>query len=255
MTNIHQLTRLHDLAAFINDEANLKTHLDELAARAATVTEASNCSIMLLSEGDDHEPRLKLWASTQTLPSAAWNETPRRGESIAGRVLEQGQAVLISDIAKSEFAALARSQNQSRQPGGSFICAPIKVEGSIIGVINLSNDSSKSPFTEADLEIVVIMTALIGKSVQVDRMQMLLRSRIAQFTLAKSEKEVASQLIVGAMPPSRVAKLLAKSFYRDLAAAGFESGQIIEAASEIIALISTDVTRAKKHLAKDNSRS
>jgi GAF domain-containing protein len=254
--NHNPVGQLHDLAAFLTEEGQLKNGLDELALRAAQVTEAASCSIMLISEGDDDAPRLKLWASTHKLPSAAWLETPARGESIAGRVLELGQALVIADIAQSEFARLARYRNKKLDAGGvgsSFICAPITVEGRIIGVINLCSSSSQPPFSAADLNIVGIMTALIGKSVQVDRMQLLLRSRIAQMAAAKAEKQVAEHLTAGVMPPSRVAKLLAKSFYRDLAAAGFEPGQIIEAASEIIAQISGDVSRAKKRLAKDGS--
>ena len=87
------LGRLHDLAVFVRAEEDLRTHLGELVDLAASVTDASACSIMLLSEGEHEAPRLKLWASTELFPSLAWNETPGRGESIADRVLEQlGQA-------------------------------------------------------------------------------------------------------------------------------------------------------------------
>jgi hypothetical protein len=44
--------------------------------------------------------------------------------------------------------------------------------------------------------------------------------------------------------------MLAKSFFKDLSAAGFEPGQIIEAASEIITLVSSDIARYKKRLAR-----
>jgi hypothetical protein len=41
-------------------------------------------------------------------------------------------------------------------------------------------------------------------------------------------------------------------FYKDLAAAGFSSGQIIEAASEIIGQISGDLARHKKRMEREN---
>ena len=65
-------------------------------------------------------------------------------------------------------------------------------------------------------------------------------------SLAKEEQEVVARLTDGTVPPARVAKLLAKSFFRDLASAGFDPGQIIEAASEIIALVSSDIKRFKR---------
>jgi hypothetical protein len=66
--------------------------------------------------------------------------------------------------------------------------------------------------------------------------------------LAKEEKEVVARLTNGTEPPVRIARLLAKSFFRDLASAGFDPSQIIEAASEIIALVSNDINRYKKRI-------
>jgi GAF domain-containing protein len=238
------LGRLHDLAVFVRAEEDLGTHLKELVDRAASVTDAASCSIMLLSEGEEDAPRLKLWCATEALPAPAWNETCGRGESIAGRVLELGVPLLIADIRASEFAPLARQRSEL---GLSFICAPIAVGKHVIGVMNLSSRLGSPPFDEADLGLAEIVAALIGKSVQVERLQTLLRSRVAHLSLAKEEKEVVARLTDGTVPPARVAKLLAKSFFRDLASAGFDAGQIIEAASEIITLVSSDIRRYKRH--------
>ena len=96
------LGRLRDLAVFVSAEDDLRAHLRELSDLAASVTEAATCSIMMLSEGGDDAPRLKLWCSTDALPASAWNEAPRSGESIAGRVLERCAPLLIADIRASE---------------------------------------------------------------------------------------------------------------------------------------------------------
>ena len=242
------LGRLHDLAVFVRAEDDLRTHLRELIDLAASVTDAATCSIMLLSEGEHDAPRLKLWASTQGLPSSAWNETPGRGESIAGRVLEQSAPLLIADIHTSEFAPLARHRGNL---GVSFICTPITVGKHVIGVMNLSSRLGSRSFDESDLTLAEIVATLIGKSVQVERLQALIRSRVAQASLAKEEKAVVARLTDGTVPPSRVAKLLAKSFFRDLTSAGFGPGQIIEAASEIITLVSSDINRYKKRMKRE----
>src|SRR5205809_6899036 len=71
------LGRLRDLAVFVSAEEDLRAHLRELSDLAASVTQAATCSIMMLSEGGDEAPRLKLWSSTEALPPAAWNEAPR----------------------------------------------------------------------------------------------------------------------------------------------------------------------------------
>lgn len=237
------LGRLHDLAVFVRAEEDLQTRLRELVDLAASVTDAATCSIMLLSEGEEGAPRLKLWCSTEGLPASAWNEMPGRGESIAGRVLVQGTSLLIADIQTSEFAPMARHLNKL---GASFICTPVAVGEHVIGVMNLSSRLGSRAFDESDLGLAEIVATLIAKSVQVERLQTLIRSRVAQVSLAKEEKQAVARLTDGTVSPSRVAKLLAKSFFRDLAAAGFDPGQIIEAASEIIALVSNDIRRYKQ---------
>lgn len=242
------LARLHDLALFVGAEEDLRTHLREIADRAASVTDAAACSVMLLSEGEEGSPRLKLWCSNQELPAAAWDQTPGRGEGIAGRVLDAGTPLLIADIGRSEFAPLGRGRSAL---GASFICVPIAVGSRVIGVMSLSSRPQQPPFDESDLALAQIVAALIGRSVQVERLQTLLRSRVAQMSLARQEARVAGQLIEGAAPPARVAKLLAKAFFKDLSAAGFEPGQIIEAASEIIALVSADIRRFRKRAERD----
>lgn len=243
------LGRLHDLAVFVRAGEDLRTHLRELVDLAASVTDARACSIMLLSEGEDEAPRLKVWCSNDELPASAWDQTTGRGERIAGRVLELGTPLLIADIGQSEFAPLARQRNSV---GASFICTPIAVGRHVIGVMNLSSRAGSTAFDESDLALAEIVAALIGKSVQVERLQTLLRSRVAHLSLAQEEKQVVAQLTDGTVPPARVAKLLAKSFFKDLSSAGFDPGQIIEAASEIIALVSTDIRRFKRRAEKES---
>jgi len=238
---------LRDLALFLREGEDLQAHLRELAELAAGATEAAACSVMLLSEGDEDAPRLKLWCASQDLPAPAWERTPGRGEGIAGRVLDSGQPLLIADIARSEYAPLAHGREEL---GASFICAPVVVGRHVIGVINLSNRAGAPPFGADDLRLAEIVAALIGKSVQVERLQTLIRSRVAHLSLAQQERQVVARLTDGSVPPARLAKLLAKSFFRDLSAAGFEPGQIIEAASEIIGLVSSDIRRFKQRKAR-----
>jgi len=234
---------LRDLAVFLRTEGDLRGRLEGLVERAASVTDAACCSIMLLSAGDADSPRLKLWGATGDLPPSVWDETPVRGQSIIGHVIEHGKPLLVPDIRHSGFASLARERGDL---GASFICAPIGVGGEIIGVMNLASRRDRPPFNQTHLGLAEIVAILIGKSVQVERLQSVIRSRVAQASLAREEKEVVASLTAGTLPPARLAKVLAKSFFKDLTAAGFDPGQIIEAASEIITLVSSDIARFKK---------
>ncbi len=239
---------LHELAVFLNAEEDLESRLDELARLAARATSAAGCSIMLLADDESGTASLKLWACTEKLPADAWSGKSDNVESIAGRVLERGEPILIADIQESAFAAMARRRASI---GFSFISTPIRTGQRTVGVMNLSGRPEAAPFGDADLTLANIVAALIGRSVQVEWLRKLVRSRIAQAALAREGHDVAIQLTDGSLPPSRLAKMLAKSFYKDLAAAGFSSGQIIEAASEIIGQISGDLTRHKKRMERE----
>lgn len=245
--NPKSLSGLHNLAVFLTAEIHLSKRIEDLARYAAQATETAACSISLLAEDEANAPRLKLFASTETLPDSAWSEAAGPGNGIDGKVIAQGKALLIADIRNSEFAPPARKR---KDLGGSYIGIPIVVDDSMIGVMNLSNHAGTPAFDESDLRLAGIVAALIGKAIQVERLQTLLRSRIAQLTLVREEKNVVRRLTGGTLPPSRLAKLLAKSFHKDLADAGFEAGQIIEAASEIITQITTDIERFGKRLAR-----
>jgi L-methionine (R)-S-oxide reductase len=250
---LNPLGDLHDLAVFLNTEEDLESRLDELARLAARATSAAGCSIMLLVDDDERETAtLKLWACTEKLPIDAWSGKPDNMESIAGQVLERSEPILIADIQLSEFASLARRRASL---GFSFISTPIRTSQRNIGVMNLSSRPEAAPFGDADLTLANIVAALIGRSVQVEWLRKLVRSRIAQATLARESHEATIRLTDGSLPPSRLAKILAKSFYKDLAAAGFSSGQIVEAASEIIGQISGDLSRHKKRMERETGES
>lgn len=250
--NPKSLASLHELAQFLTAETHLSRRIEDLARYAAQATSAAACSLSLLTEEDGEAPRLKLFASTETLPASAWEEAHGAGQGIAGKVLESGQPLLVTNLHQAK--ALAPLPRTREDLGTSYIGYPIVVENRTIGVMNLSNRAGTSAFTKADLTLAGIVAALIGKSIQVERLQTLLRSRIAQMTLVREEKEVVGRLTGGTLPPSRLAKLLAKSFYKDLASAGFEPGQIIDAAGEIITQITTDIERFGKRLARKNAR-
>lgn len=242
--------RLQDLAELLTSEEDLESNLDEVARLAAEAVGAATCSAMLIAEGD-RAPRLKLWASSGELPNEAWKDDEGIVETVSGLVLFSGEPVLIEDISHSAYAALGRRRADQ---GPSCIVVPIPVGGEPIGIMSLTSHPERSAFTHADLTFARIVATLIGKSVQVSRLQTLVRSRVAQLTLARQEKDVALSLTNGSMPPARLAKMLAKAFYKDLAAAGFNAGQIVEAASEIIAQISTDVVRHKTRITREKKK-
>jgi GAF domain-containing protein len=225
------LVRLQDLQHFLA-AGTLEESLHQQAAMTAAVLGAASCSIMLLGSGEGPDVRMSMYARHGQLPDAALKTSIGRGEGIAGRVLAKGVALLVPDIAKSDLAPLARGQEQV---GASLMCAPIRIDGKIVGVINAASTAGQPAFGDTELRLLEVTALFIGKSIQVQQLQHLLDSRFAQMALLQEGKErVGESVRLAYRNPEDVAKILARSFFREMTKAGFESAQIVSAASELI---------------------
>jgi L-methionine (R)-S-oxide reductase len=225
------LVRLQDLQHFLA-AGTLEESLQQQAGMAAILVGATSCSIMLLNSGEGQGMRMSVYARHGVLPDAALEASVARGEGIAGRVLASGIALLVADIAHSEFSVLARRHGNA---GGSLICAPVRIDGRIIGVINVASTSGQVAFSETELRLLEVAALFIGKSIQVQQLQHVLDSRFAQLALLQeAQQKVGESVRTAYRNPEDVARILARSFFREMTKAGFESGQIVSAASELI---------------------
>lgn len=223
-----RLVRLQDLQQFLAD-GSLEDDLHQQAERTAYMMKADNCSIMLLNSGDGQDLRMRMYARHGDVPDAALHASIGKGEGICGHVLSSGEALLVEDIGRSRFALLARHPGAA---GRSLMSAPIRIGNKIIGVVNLSGTS----FHASELPLLEVIALFIGKSIQVAQLQRLLDSRFAQLALLQeAQHKVGEQVNVAAyQQPENVARILARAFFREMNKAGFESDQILNAATELI---------------------
>lgn len=243
----NQLIKLQDLSNFL-EKGNLEDNLVQLTKMAANILDAENCSIMLLNDGEPKNPRMKVCANYGFLPKAAYEESTGINEGIAGHVISTGTSLLIEDINKSEFINQARRKNDLHK---SLLCTPIKINKLIIGVINVSSRPNEERFTLSDLNLLEAVALFIGKSIQAIQLQKILDSRFAQLALAKETQiniDNSSDILLH--HPNQVAKILARSFYRELSKMGLDSSQIIIAASEIITQLNNNVKLYSKRIEK-----
>jgi L-methionine (R)-S-oxide reductase len=227
LSKIHQLCRetppAHD---------DLAAH----AALAAALVGADICSIMLVN-GEGEHARMSIAASHGPLAEGAAAMLVARGEGLAGQVLASGTALLVDDILASPYAALARRPDA---PGRSLMLAPIRIEGRVVGTVTASCSGSKGCFCEQDLALLETMALLVGKAVQLRQLRGILASRFTQLALSR---ELHGAATTAYQKPDQVTRLLARSFYREMARAGFDSGQIVQAASEIITQLNSSLVR------------
>ena len=201
----HSLLQLHDLASFLDSEANLEQSLGQLAEMAAKILNAGQCSIMLLDEEEKDEIKLRVFASYGSLPDAAFKQITKKGEGISGHVLSTGQPLLVEDIQQSEFATVARRLSAGSK---SLISAPIVLRRNIVGVINVSDPKTKRPFNLDDLHLLDVVSLFVGKSVQVAQLQSVLNSRFAQIALAQEANHAIGAAMASVSEnPNQLAKI------------------------------------------------
>jgi hypothetical protein len=98
-----------------------------------------------------------------------------------------------------------------------------------------------------------VLALFIGKAVQVSQLQGLLDSRFAQLALLRElEDSVGRGAATAYRQPDEVARILAKSFFKEMTKAGFGARQIVYAASELIEQLNNNLQRHRKRMVRND---
>lgn len=239
------LARLLHLDIIPRAEGNLDDKLQQLAAMAARVSHAANCAILLCGEDEDGNPMPGICANHGHFPASIYQDSMKTARHRYEVSLTNGQSLLLDDSWRDP-APQAREASP-----GQAILAPIQIEGKTIGVLNVNAPLGKTEFDETDAGLLSVIALFIGKSIQVYQLQNVLNSRFAQIALAHDANQAIGSVVLStAQDPNQMAKIVAKSFYRELSKAGFASSQIINAATEIISQLSTSISKHSKRMTR-----
>lgn len=236
--------KLRELASF-DSAGPFEDNLYRLTCIAGELLAARRVSLLLQDVSPGQGARLKLAALYGELPPPAWRVELEPGQDIAGSVLANGKTIRVANIQRSPW------KTQARRPGqdGAFMICPLVMSGRPAGVLNISEPLGRAAFNLADQDAAELAALLIGRVIQVARLDRILDSRFAQmaFTL-EGAGEACSVISLSAHDPDRVAKMLAKAFYREMRHCGFTPNQIIHAAGEIISELTGSLNRHKKRI-------
>jgi len=132
---------------------------------ASDLIDATQGSIMLIDK--DGENMRIVFTLGMTLNVARCLPV-KVGKGIAGMVAQTGQPLLVNDVEKDSRVAMA---NRMRFKSKSLICIPLKLKDKIIGVLNLSDKKSLTPFSNADLQVLTSFANLA--SLMIERTEVL----------------------------------------------------------------------------------
>ncbi|HPP73805.1 MAG TPA: ATP-binding protein [Armatimonadota bacterium] len=153
-----QLVRLKQLSEALISQVDLKHALDLALEMATVVIGARTASIMLL---DPNGEELYIAAARGLSEDIVKNAKVKIGEGLAGMVAKEGEALVInSDDLNERLAPYARRKHEIK----SAIIAPIKIDGQVRGVINMSDKNGSEKWQDEDLSVV---STLAGQAAMV----------------------------------------------------------------------------------------
>ena len=130
--------------------------VDELLALVGDDMQAQRCSLMLRAP----EPgELYLAAARGVAPHVVEGARVRVGEGVAGRVAASREPVLVRDVRDAGAHPLLSDQYFT---AGSFISFPLVYHGELVGVVNLTNRTTRGAYVAADVERVRLLAMVIS---------------------------------------------------------------------------------------------
>ena len=155
----------NDLLGYIFDSMDARDEIQEMFQLAVKVVaellSAKIVSMMLL---DRERKELFIKVAYGLDERIVENARVKMGKSIAGRVAQTGEPLLIEDIEETDFASVRASNPQYETR--SLLSVPLIVGSTVIGVINANNKTSGEPFSEDDLGLMQSISQRIAKVIE-----------------------------------------------------------------------------------------
>ncbi len=160
VSRAEQLSILFELSQAFSAQIELDELLPSIIARTKEVLEAESCALLLLDE--EHQELFFPVTSDVNTEIEERFKTIRfpADRGIAGWVLQQGVPTIVPDVSQDE-RWYGGVDMQSGMHTRDLLCAPLRTQRGIIGVIQLRNKLTGT-FTEDDLAFLDVLTGPVA---------------------------------------------------------------------------------------------
>jgi len=155
---------LLEMSREISSKTPIRTVVKRLSGRLRHLLSADECSIMIL---DDSRRELAFSESTGLTRWELENIRFRLGEGVAGWVARHKKPQLVPNCAEDPRFIAIPSQ---KRPMVSMICVPLVIKRRVMGVVSLTTRRPDHVFSEADLELTVLLSAHISLALENNRL-------------------------------------------------------------------------------------
>jgi GAF domain-containing protein len=251
ITNNQFIHKLLNVSHLLKTSTDLEDNLQQLASISAQMLEAQRCSIILISPHQHPEKRdnyFQVFTHHGNLNSSIDKKVTSLEQDIASYVAITGKPLFSSDISKLSFADVVC---YPKTENSSLISVPIILAKQVVGVINVTGAINKDSFAQQDLELLKLLAHYASQALHISQLQAMVQSRFVEMAVIKDLEETQAEQSLAIQPDfNRLAKLVAKSFFRELTKAGFGPNQIISIATEVLNLLQNTLDKHQKRLQK-----
>jgi len=171
---------------------SVSDHLTRLTVEMiAEVMNARTASFMLL---DEESSELYIRAARGLREEVVNGTRIKLGDSISGWVAKHGQPLLVTNI--EEDPRFGR-RNGHQYETKSLLSVPVKVQGRVIGVININNKISCTPFTDDDRALLSSLSDRVALAWQ----------RVSEHEASSDRTEEAARAITAIIENARRSRL------------------------------------------------
>ncbi|WP_322042162.1 hypothetical protein [Paraburkholderia sp. J67] len=229
------ISKMRDTFSQIEYAGSIEDCLSELAVKAGDVLNAA-CAIVMLSESQVEEMGLR--------PGTGFGDVLEGGSAGVTQNVDIATLEPVASIVSCEALMPGALPAPSLESMRMF--SAIEMQGKVIGVIRAHQRQPARCFDADDLQLFGLLALVITRSIQVIHMQHILKSRFAQLALTRSTERTIGEIVAeSAQSPNQMARILAKSFYREMISAGFSFNQIVYAATEVISELTDNMRKHK----------
>ncbi len=157
-----RLQRLLEVSEAITRSLDTQEVTDAIIAQVSDVLESEACSLLLKQEDSG---LLYFHSASGHARDAVRQLTLQLGEGVAGLVAQTGEALLVRDARNDPRVSLSIAE-QVGMPVRSVICAPLRLDGRVLGSIEVLNPLGRPWFDEEDLTMLGAITNTIAVAVR-----------------------------------------------------------------------------------------
>lgn len=176
-----QFILLNEVAKILAESLNLKVTMDSILHLLSKYMKMNRGTINLL---DLETETIAIEVAYGLTSEAKAKGRYKIGEGITGRVVKTGEPVVVPEISKDpRFLDRTKSRGDIKKKTISFICVPIKIEGTTIGALSVDETYRGNLHFEEDLRLLNIVASVVAQAVKLNQLvkkdkKMLLKENI-----------------------------------------------------------------------------